>query len=214
MIELPFMKLYLVRHAESESNKNNSYHFPGTPLSKDGIRQAKILAKKIGNLQVDFIYSSDLKRARQTAKIVSEKVNKKVKHTRNLRELRRPSILWGKTDEDQNSKIYVKLQKENFNDPEWKFTDDESFNDLKKRASKVLDNLSRRHSDKNVLVVSHGAIIKMMVSLAILGKDLSPLIFWNLWHNLWIKNTGIVILEHNQNKWTLVVWNDTSHFDA
>ena len=54
--------------------------------------------------------------------------------------------MWGKSDEDQESMTYVKLQKENFNNPEWKLADDESFNDLKIRANKVLKDLLQKAS--------------------------------------------------------------------
>jgi 2,3-bisphosphoglycerate-dependent phosphoglycerate mutase len=206
------MKLYLVRHGESEANKKDLYHFPETPLSKNGIRQTKILAERIKKLQINFIYSSDFDRARQTAEIISDRINKKVVYTSDLREFRKPSKLWGKSDIDQDSMAYVRLQKENFNNPEWKMADDESFNELRIRANKVLENLIQTHLDEAVLIVSHGAMIKIMASLAILGEDISPSLFWHLWHNLWIKNTGITILEYKSKKWTLITWNDISHF--
>jgi len=75
-----------------------------------------------------------------------------------------------------------------------------------------MKDLSKKHSDKNVLIVSHGAMIKIMTALAVFGEKLSPSEFWCFWHNLWIKNTGITVLEYKENKWTLITWNDMSHF--
>ncbi|MEK7536159.1 MAG: histidine phosphatase family protein [Patescibacteria group bacterium] len=205
------MKLYLVRHGESEANIKDLYHFPETSLSKDGVNQAEILAKRLRNLSFDYIYSSDLKRALHTAEIIARHIDKKVESISDLREFRKPSKLWGKSDEDQESMTYVKLQKENFNNPEWKLADDESFNDLKIRANKVLKDLLQKHLNKKILIVSHGAMIKMMTALAVFTEELSPITFWHFWHNLWIKNTGITIIEYKQNKWSLITWNDISH---
>ena len=206
------MKLYLIRHGESEANITDFYHFPDTPLSEEGVKQSKTMAQRVSKLPVDFIYSSDLLRAQQTAMAISEKIGKQIELTPLLREFRKPSKLWGKSDDYFDSKTYVKLQKENFSNPDWKWEDDESFNDLKSRATEILKELSTRFNDKQIAVVCHGAIIKMMTAIAVLGSELTPQVFWNLWHNLWIKNTGITVLEYKYDKWTLITWNDISHF--
>jgi broad specificity phosphatase PhoE len=206
------MKLYLVRHGESVANITDLYHFPDTPLSEEGLRQSKTMAQRVSKLPVDLIYSSDLLRAQQTAMSISEKIGKEVEFTPLLREFRKPSKLWGKSDDYEHSKAYVKLQKQNFSNPDWKWEDDESFNDLKSRAMEILKELSTKYTDKQIVVVSHGGIIKMMTAVAVIGKELTPQVFWNFWHNLWIKNTGITVLEFKNDKWTLITWNDISHF--
>lgn len=206
------MKLYLVRHGESVANKKDLYHFPQTALNKEGISQSKKISLRFKKPPIDFIYSSDLERARQTAVIISKKIGKKVEFSSDLREFRKPSKLWGKSDDYDGSKNYTKLQKKNFYNPEWKLSDDESFSDLKSRASEVLKNLITKFQDKQILIISHGALIKMLTALAIFGENLTPELFWDFWHNLWIKNTGITVIEYNDGKWTLITWNDMSHF--
>lgn len=206
------MKLYLIRHGESVANINDLYHFPDTPLSKEGEKQSKTIAQRISKIHIDFIYSSDFLRARQTAMVISEKTEKRIEFTPLLREFGKPSKLWGKSDDYPDSKIYVKLQKENFGDPDWKWEDGESFNELRSRAMEFLHSLSVKFKDKEIAIVSHGGMIKMMTAIAVTGNELTPQVFWNFWHNLWIKNTGITVLEFRNSKWTLVTWNDMSHF--
>ena len=65
------MKLILVRHGETLENIQGLLqgHMPGT-LSKKGVKQAKELALKLKAEKVDCAYSSDLKRAVDTAKEV------------------------------------------------------------------------------------------------------------------------------------------------
>lgn len=206
------MKIYLIRHGKSEANRKNLYQSPDNPLSKIGIRQAKILARRVRNIQVDFIYSSDLERAQQTAEIISQETGKKIEYWKDLRELKRPSVLMGKSDDDPESKKYVRLMTKNYKNPKWKYSDDESYQELKTRAQKVLAHILKKHNSQNVLLVSHGAMIKMITSLVIFGKNLSPSIFWSTWHHLWIKNTGISVCEYREEQWVLVSWNDISHF--
>lgn len=211
-VRITVMKLYLVRHGESEANIKDLYHFPDTPLSEEGLKQSQMIAQRVSKLPIDLIYSSDLQRASQTAIAISEKTGKEIEFTPLLREFRKPSKLWGKSDDYQDSKTYAKLQRENFGNPDWKWEDDESFNDLKCRAVEILSYLSNKFIDKQIVVVSHGGIIKMMTAVAVIGKELTPQVFWNFWHNLWIKNTGITEIEHKDDKWTLIKWNDISHF--
>jgi len=65
------MDLLLIRHAESEGNTKNIMQ--GTTdfsLSREGIRQAEYLAKRLEDYNIDVIYTSSLKRALDTAKII------------------------------------------------------------------------------------------------------------------------------------------------
>ena len=63
------MRLILVRHGETNENKNKVVQgFLNTTLSKIGIQQAKKVANRLKDEKIDFAYSSDLDRAKQTAK--------------------------------------------------------------------------------------------------------------------------------------------------
>ena len=63
------MKLILVRHGETNENKNKIVQgFLNTTLSKIGIQQAKKVANRLKDEKIDFAYSSDLDRAKQQQK--------------------------------------------------------------------------------------------------------------------------------------------------
>ena len=72
------MIVYLIRHAESLKNKDGLDRTSETPLSENGHKQAELMAKRINEVQIDIIYSSSYLRARQTAEIVSKKINKPI----------------------------------------------------------------------------------------------------------------------------------------
>ncbi|MDZ4133916.1 MAG: histidine phosphatase family protein, partial [Dethiobacteria bacterium] len=61
------MDLYLVRHGETESNKQKRYQgWTESPLSTLGIRQAEKAAYFLAAQKIEGLYSSDLKRAANT----------------------------------------------------------------------------------------------------------------------------------------------------
>lgn len=206
------MLVYLVRHGESEGNKSQTYQFPETELSETGKRQAEILAERLAKIPIDFIYASSLKRAQQTAEIISKVKNLKIETWDDIREIRRPSILRGKHVRSVEAELFEKAYLKNYKNPSWKFSDEENFSDLKVRAEKVLNHLLKNHSDQNVLLVSHGTFIKTLTSLVLFRESLTAEIFWNFRHHTTIKNTSITICEHTEKfGWSLVSWNDMQH---
>lgn len=66
------MKIYFVRHGQTDWNiQHRLQGSADIPLNKTGINQAQILKEKINNLDIDFIISSPLKRAVDTANIIN-----------------------------------------------------------------------------------------------------------------------------------------------
>ena len=63
------MKLIITRHGETIENVKGIAmgSLPGN-LSKKGKKQAKLVAKRLKNININAIYTSDLKRAYDTAK--------------------------------------------------------------------------------------------------------------------------------------------------
>lgn len=66
------MKLYLVRHGETDSNAARRYlGWSDEPLNAVGLAQAQALAQRLSTASVTAIYSSDLPRAMQTAAAIA-----------------------------------------------------------------------------------------------------------------------------------------------
>lgn len=82
------MKLIIVRHAESKANVKGIRQGQkiDTPLSKLGKEQAKKVAERLKNEKIDAIYSSDLKRAKETAEEIAKHHKLKVRLNKKLRE--------------------------------------------------------------------------------------------------------------------------------
>lgn len=67
------LKVLFLRHGETGLNKDNRFRgFTDVPLNQSGVQDAKRLSKEYGS-SVSRVYTSDLKRASETAHIVANK---------------------------------------------------------------------------------------------------------------------------------------------
>ena len=95
-------------------------------------------------------------------------------------------------------------------DPNWHYSDEENFEDLKKRGMQALEFLKSQNKE-NILVVSHGHFVALLLGLMLFGKEFpveAALLFRNFFR---FGNTGVSICKYEDNKWKLQCWNDTSH---
>ena len=64
---------------------------------------------------------------------------------------------------------------------------------------------------ENIAVVSHGAMLKLIILSMILRDSLSPKIFQSFNENVRVTNTGITMMEFNNGNWRLLTFNDYAH---
>ena len=77
-----------MRHGQTDWNvKHRSQGWNDIPLNETGVEQAKNTASKLAGIDIETIYSSDLKRAKKTADIISAKLDLPVHYTKRLREM-------------------------------------------------------------------------------------------------------------------------------
>lgn len=206
------MKLYLARHGETTGNVGKFFQSSSTPLTKLGIMQAKLLAKRLRSFNIDLIYSSPLDRAKKTSEIISKKIHAPIEYWKELEEFKRPSELSGVLHNDPKAQKIIKIVTKNYSQKKGKFSDEENFYDLEKRSVQIIKHLTKNHSTQNVLCVSHAGFIKFLVCKTIFANKLTPEISNFMVTSFSSENTGISILHYDQNsKWKLLAWNDTSH---
>jgi phosphoserine phosphatase len=206
------MNVYFVRHGESVGNLKDRHQGGDVPLSEKGIKQAKLLADRLKAVDVDIIYASPYLRAKETAKIIATKLGLEIEYWDKIVERKRPSEIEGLRWDNPKASTINKLTRENQVIPDWKYSDDESYNDLVARAESVTEHLFEHHKKQNVLCVSHQGIIKTIVLRTILQDVLAPEVFWKFYYHSWIDNTGITQIKYGDRfGWELVTWNDTTH---
>jgi len=159
-------RLYLVRHGQSAGNAEGRFggHSP-TPLSDLGKQQAEITGRALAKEKIDFIFSSDLARAVQTAEPLSKHLGIPITPSPAFRE-RHVGVLEGLTfDESKQSypKDYYALINRTVGHV---ITDGESYRDLLRRATKELHEILRQHKGKRIAIFSHtGAICFLTLHL-------------------------------------------------
>lgn len=211
------MKIYFVRHGQSQLNLEEREQGAEGALSERGREQAAFVAKRFSDIPVDLIVSSPYERAQETANIINAHLNKEVVLSELLRERKPPSEFVGTpTDDPEYRKVNALMREKRTADPAWRYSDEDTFVDLKARAVEMFsyfESLEKEH----VLAVTHGGFLRMIAAVMILGKDLTYSEYRKFFHVLRTKNTGISVIERNleaaegEPQWYLVAWNDHSH---
>ena len=149
------MKLYVARHGQTEYNSKNlvcgSTNLPLTELGKE---QAKALAEKMKDKNIDIIIASPMTRAMQTAGAVSLATGLPVMMDERLREHD-----YGAFEGVDRSKEEYWAQKYQF---AAKFPKGESVLQLAQRVYNLLEDVKRAYPDKTVLLVCHGGVSRMI----------------------------------------------------
>lgn len=190
------MKLILTRHGETIGNLKKSLEGSRIhgKLSKKGLEQAKRLAKRLKDVKFDYVYSSDLGRAKQTTKEIM-KYHKKIP-IKFINELREIDV--GDFSGKNNSEV-------DWNNPPKNL---ETFKNAKKRAKKALDKVYKEHLNGTILFVGHNGINKAFIAV-ILNKGKEAL---KKYHQ---SNTAVSIFDINKSKKHKVcLMNCTRHLEG
>jgi broad specificity phosphatase PhoE len=156
---------YLLRHGEAVSNKKKIVSsWPekfSNPLTQKGKQQIKRLVPKIKALNINLIFSSDLLRTKQTARIISEALKFKIKFDKRLREVKtgnfegKPLEEWYDFYQHHYKNFFTKKPKNG----------GENYREVKKRARKFLIEINKKYKNKKILIVSHGGLLENMQAL-------------------------------------------------
>ncbi|MBR3319813.1 histidine phosphatase family protein [Candidatus Saccharibacteria bacterium] len=164
------MKLYLVRHGETDWNKEGRMQGrKGIGLNEVGVEQIKSLAGEIEKqgLKFDVCYSSPLKRAAESAEIL---VGGKCEILYDERLVERDfGEFEGKSMEDYSNALDGK----DSTDRRANFSEYgiEPIKDVLGRAKSFLDDLKKEYNDnEKILVVAHGVLLKAL-HFEIIGYD-------------------------------------------
>ncbi|MBX9765431.1 histidine phosphatase family protein [Patescibacteria group bacterium] len=207
------MRIYVVRHGETENNAGGIRQSREGYLSEEGIQQARALAQNLSEITIDSIFTSTYPRAKQTADIISS-LGKKllVQESEYLTEIKLPSEIVGKPKDDAESLKIFKWVQSRMGGGD-RYSDEETYNEYVSRAYAVLEHISKT-GFRNVVVVTHHRFIHILVSVILLGRELTPRLFAELRRRMYVSNTGVTILEQNLEdggSWRLLTLNEHSH---
>jgi len=199
-------RLILIRHGETDYNAQHRYcGFSDPPLNNKGIIQSKRLQVIFKDIEIDKIYSSDLKRAYESASIIFK--SNQIEKTPEFREMNFGNFEGLKYE--QLLQKYPQLYREWINNPlEVKIPHGESLKDLSKRVKEKIFFILHHYPGKTIAVVTHAGPIRIILT-DILGFNFKS--FWQVEQDIAAYN----VIDYSQRlKPCLVKMNETSYLST
>ncbi|MDX1661235.1 MAG: histidine phosphatase family protein [Gemmatimonadota bacterium] len=169
-------RIVLVRHGETEYNREDRWQGSRSdvPLNQTGRDQASAVAGSLADRYdgaIEAIYASPLRRARETAEILADRLDLEVEEEPALRELDH-----GRWDGLLKSEIVERYPDEYAAyeaDPKTvRRGGGESYDDLAARLWPALERLAGEHVGERIAAVCHGGPIRLVMS-RVLDRPLS-----------------------------------------
>lgn len=198
-------KLYFIRHAEAEGNRDRIFHgWTDAKLTDKGYMQAEKVAAKLRDIDIDVIYASTLSRAKETARHIAEKKNLPVLTTEYLKE-----INGGFWENEKWVDIPTKWPSEYYtweNQPHThSMPDGESMEDFQKRLILEVKNIIDENEGKSICIVTHGTAIKALLCY-FYGCTLEEML-----NIKWADNTSVTEIDYVDGTFKVISEGDNSH---
>ena len=149
-------QICLVRHGQTEWNLAGRYMGQSdVPLNANGRSQASSLALQLQGHPFAAIFTSDLERARETARIIAGALHMPVVNDARLREINQGE--WeGQLVDDIKSRYAGLWQQRSLDPASVRPPGGETIREVAQRVHAALDDIARLHPGFSALVVSHG----------------------------------------------------------
>ncbi|TYQ13310.1 UNVERIFIED_CONTAM: putative phosphoglycerate mutase [Acetivibrio alkalicellulosi] len=198
-------KLIFVRHAEAEGNLKRIFHgWTDGDITEKGHVQAKLVAERLKDFQIDLLYSSSMKRTISTAKYISDIKNIPIIRTDKLKEINGGD--WEGKNWDQLPHLWPEEYGTWENSPhKHRMPNGETMEDFQKRLIGEIDYIIGNNKGRNICIVTHGTAIRSLMCY-FLHCDLDEMIKIK-----WYDNTSITIIEHEKDRFNILLEGDASH---
>lgn len=181
-------EIVLIRHAETDLAGRFCGH-SDPPLNDKGIRQLPALVERLAAWKYDFLYSSDLLRARQTATAIVDNGDAPVQLRKGLREIffgEWEGLSWQEIErrDDKAAKLWIEEY------PYRSAPNGEDYRSFTARIKSEADFLFEEARGRRLAVVTHAGVIRAILGLRC---GLSDQQAWQ-----WAKDYGTIIVVSTQ----------------
>ncbi|KAB3524952.1 histidine phosphatase family protein [Alkaliphilus serpentinus] len=199
-------KIILVRHGETMWNtEGRTQGRKDSSLTEKGLKQAFYLGQRLKRENIDVMYTSPLKRAKSTAEIIGNIINIEPILEAGLAELGFGA--WEGLTVKEIQEGYPDTLKAWHTAPHTAIIPEgEGLETGQARVSTSINEIIKESEGKNILLVSHGSIIKLYL-LYFLNMDLAD------YYRLRLDNCSINIIEFKTRGPVLIKYNDVSFMD-
>ncbi|MCF6379702.1 histidine phosphatase family protein [Nocardioides KLBMP 9356] len=189
-------RVFVARHGEA-LYESELLSDAGGWLSPLGRQQAKDLAATLAPERISRVWASDMARAVQTAEIVAGVLDVDVVVRKGLREFGVGDAAGTTGDPDPFAETFAAWVE---GDHLARIPGGESGAEVLERLTTVLDEIADEHRGESVLVVSHGGVMSM--ALSVLARNLPG----THGHQRPMPNCGVVALEADGDGWVCRSW--------
>jgi alpha-ribazole phosphatase len=195
-------RLLLVRHGDIAADMTRYWGHTDVPLNDTGIQQAGQLAICLAGEKIGLVYSSDLRRAIDTATTIARRHHLTVAPCPELREMDF-GICEGLTFDEMRDRYPETEGIWTADGQDIRFPGGESALAVTERVETFVERL-RRESFGTALVVAHGGSLRLLVC-SLTGVDLSA------WREMHIDRASLSIIEMHGHSGKVLLLNDVSH---
>lgn len=193
------MKLYMIRHGETAWNKERKLQgHADIPLNENGRTLAAVTGKALADISFDYVFSSPLKRAVETAELVLNGRKIPIRTDERIQEIGfgeyEGICINDESADPEFEKFFV--APEQYKPPKG----GETLAHVRERTGAFLKELAENpeYQDKTILIATHGAAMKGLIT-NITGEPLSE-----YWRGGVHKNCAVSIVEYQNGVYTLI----------
>ncbi len=202
------LKFLVIRHGETFSNAENRFSgHQDVDLTEKGIWQAEQLAHRLKDEQIDVAYSSDLKRAIHTAKIILQNHNLFLSTESLFKELsfgEWEGLRYKELNFDEGERLM-----EWWKHPDLPLPGGESTFALRERVFSGLNKIIEEHNEedkkKTIAIICHGGVARIIIGIAL------DIPIEKIWHIKQYSTALNVIKYYQKSGYFVESVNDTNH---
>jgi probable phosphoglycerate mutase len=199
-------RLIVVRHGQTIWNTEGKFQgHLDSQLTPDGISQARGLARRLQKQRFGALYSSDLGRATETARIIAAATGHGVVLDARLRE-RNLGVFQGLRGEEIEATYPEAHELHRQRDPDYVVPAGESLSQQVERNVACFEELAHKHSGDSIVIVTHGGVLSGLFRHVLSIPLAAPRRFD-------FPNSGLNVFTYRKGTWTLSTWGDVSHLE-
>lgn len=200
------LEIVLVRHGETDWNREQLFRGrANVELNANGREQAALLAERLKGLEITAVYSSPLRRALETARIIAAPHSLEVGVAEGLIDI--DYGRWQGLPRQQVIEEYPELYRRWQEEPHRvRFPEGEGLEDVRERALAELKKILRAYPQGRVILVAHRVVNKILIC-AMLELDNSH--FWRVRQD----TCAFTTFEYRDGEFILTGHNDAHHLN-
>lgn len=204
---MAFTNIYLARHGETEYNRCNQIQGRGIdePLNDTGRRQARAIARHLKEVSIRRIYSSSLKRSKETAEIIAKTFDLEFQSYADLDEMNF-GIYEGQPISEIESELVELHNVWKSGNVDHACENGESPSIVLNRAAGQIEEVITEHPGSNLLFILHGRLIRILLS-HFLQYGLSEM------HRVKHSNGALYHIRWNGQQFEPVYLHETGHLE-